>query len=361
MNLGQWLGLISLIISLYLLWQIKFMLLLLFAAVILATACNNIVVFLSRYGIKRKLAIFLILVTAFFCLAIFLLLIFPPFAAEFKNLAELFPQIWQKIYANFIDLRNQKFDWLPPLPSDSELINNLQPLGTKLFQNFFTFFSNSLGGALQALLVFILTLMILGNPQEYRELLLRLFPSFYRRRADEILSLTEVALVNWLKGIILSSLFIGLLSAAGLLVLQVKLVLAHAVLAAILNLIPNIGPTLSVIFPVMISVIDNPWKIILIVIWYVIVQNIESYVVTPTIMSKQVSLLPAITLLSQIFFATFFGPLGLLLALPLTVVVKTWLSELLFKDILDKWKKPEKPIKTIQLTMVKPGEGNQDK
>lgn len=358
MNLGQWLGLIILIISLYILWQIKFMLLLLFAAVILATGGNSLVRFLSRYGIQRKWAILIILLTGFIGLSAFLLLIFPPFAAEFKKLAELLPQIVQKLYSDFISLRNQKFAWLPPLPSNSELMNNLQPLGTQLFKNFFTFFSNSLGLGFQTLFVFILTLMILANPQDYRELLLKLFPSFYRRRADEILDLTEIALVNWLEGIIISSVCIGLLSAGGLLVLQVKLVLAHAVLAAFLNLIPNIGPTLSVIFPVMISIIDNPWKIIFIVIWYLIVQNIESYVITPTIMSKQVSLLPAITLLAQIFFATFFGPLGLLLALPLTVVAKTWLSELLFKDILDKWEKPEKklqynPIETIQLTLVK--------
>ncbi|MDJ0528462.1 MAG: AI-2E family transporter, partial [Microcystis sp. M53600_WE12] len=58
---------------------------------------------------------------------------------------------------------------------------------------------------------------------------------------------------------------------------------------------------------------------------------------TPTVMAKQVSLLPAITLIAQIFFAQMFGILGLLLALPLTVVVKTWLDELLFKDILDQW------------------------
>jgi predicted PurR-regulated permease PerM len=55
-------------------------------------------------------------------------------------------------------------------------------------------------------------------------------------------------------------------------------------------------------------------------------------------MARQVSLLPAVTLISQIVFASFFGALGLLLAIPLTVVAKTWLEELLFKDILDNWK-----------------------
>ena len=55
-------------------------------------------------------------------------------------------------------------------------------------------------------------------------------------------------------------------------------------------------------------------------------------------MAKQVALLPAFTLTAQLFFAGFFGALGLIMALPLAVVAKTWIEELVFKDILDKWK-----------------------
>jgi predicted PurR-regulated permease PerM len=57
-------------------------------------------------------------------------------------------------------------------------------------------------------------------------------------------------------------------------------------------------------------------------------------------MAKQVSLLPAITLTVQIFFASFFGFLGLLIALPLAVVAKVWLETVLIHDILDRWQRP---------------------
>jgi predicted PurR-regulated permease PerM len=70
-----------------------------------------------------------------------------------------------------------------------------------------------------------------------------------------------------------------------------------------------------------------------------VIQNVESYWLTPTVMANQVSLLPAVTLTSQIFFTTFLGALGLLMAIPLAVVVKTWLEELLFKDVLDRWER----------------------
>jgi hypothetical protein len=54
-------------------------------------------------------------------------------------------------------------------------------------------------------------------------------------------------------------------------------------------------------------------------------------------MSQQVSLLPALTLLSQVFFAYFFGFLGFLLALPLTVVAKVWINAVLIEDVLNQW------------------------
>ena len=161
-------------------------------------------------------------------------------------------------------------------------------------------------------------------------------PSFYRYRIDDILDKTEIAIVSWLSGIVINSFFIGALSGIGLLALQIKLVLVHALLAGLLNFIPNIGPATSVIFPIMIAVVDSPWKILPILVWYFIIQNIESYWLTPRVMAEKVSLLPAVTLFAQIFFATMFGVLGLLLALPLTVVVKIWIEEVLFHDILDR-------------------------
>jgi predicted PurR-regulated permease PerM len=86
-----------------------------------------------------------------------------------------------------------------------------------------------------------------------------------------------------------------------------------------------------------ISLIEAPWKSVFVLAIYIIIQQVESNILTPLVMAQQVSLLPAVTLLSQVFFATFFGFLGLLLSLPLTVVGQVWFKEIIVKDILDNW------------------------
>jgi predicted PurR-regulated permease PerM len=336
-NFGKWCGFFSLILSLYILWQIRQLVLLIFTAVIIATALNRLVKWFRSIGIRRSLALWLTVFLTFFVIFLFIWLVFPPFIDEIEKLIDLIPAVWNKAELELKVFQEQLPDFIPAFPSIDEVFKQLQPLQTGLLSQFLKLFSNSLTVIFQVLLIIILALMMLVNPKGYRKACLQLFPSFYRRRADEILTECEVGLGNWMSGFLLGSTAIGVLSGIGLWILQVKLVLAHALIAGVLNLIPNVGPALSVIFPFMVALLDAPWKAFAVIILYFVIQNIESYFLTPTLMAKQVSLLPAVTLAAQVFFATFFGAFGLFLAIPLTVVIKTWMDEALFKDFLDKW------------------------
>jgi predicted PurR-regulated permease PerM len=341
MRIGQWLGFVVLLVSLYILWQIRQLLLLIFTAVVLATAIGKLVQRLQRSRMRRALAVWLSLVIVVGLLTICFVLIVPPFIDQFEELVKLFPAGLSRIQQviNWLELTIVG-PYLPNIPDINNLIRQLQPLGEILLGQAIAFFSTGFTAALEFLLVIVLTLMLLVNPQPYRQVFVRCFPSFYRQRVEEILTLCGEGLGNWTVGALIEMLFIAFLSGLGLLILRVPLALAHAVLAGLLNFIPNIGPTLSAVLPMAIAFLDAPWKAIAVLILYLVIQNVESYWLTPTVMAKQVSLLPAFTLVAQIFFASFFGALGLVMALPLAVVAKTWIEELVFKDVLDRWKQP---------------------
>jgi predicted PurR-regulated permease PerM len=194
-------------------------------------------------------------------------------------------------------------------------------------------------GLLQFLFVIAVALMVAVQPIAYREVAVLLVPSFYRRRFRQVLVLCGDALSAWMVGVLISSLCVGTLAAIGLSLLGVKLVAANALLAGLLNIIPNIGPTLSTVFPASVALLDAPWKAAAVVALYVAVQNLESYLITPSVMHHQLNLLPGLTLTAQLLFTVVFGPLGLLLALPLAVCVQVMIRELLIRDILDPWKR----------------------
>lgn len=338
MSLGRWIGLLAFILSLYILWQIREVLLLIFAAVVLANALNVLIERFSRSGIKRGFAVLLSVLLLLAVLVGFFWLIVPPFAAQFQELSRLVPKGIQR-FSTWIEVLQSHISpqLIEYVPDVDDLIQQLQPFVNRLLGGGVIFFSSSLGFLAKFLLVLILTLMFLANPEDYRKSFIRLFPSFYRRRVDYILEECAIALRGWLVGILFNMFVIGSLSFVGLLVLRIRLPLAQAALAGILTFIPNIGPALSVVPPMAIALLDAPWKSITVLILYIIIQQVESNLLTPYVMAQQVSLLPAVTLLAQVFFATFFGFLGLLLALPLTVVAQVWLKEVIIKDVLDQW------------------------
>ena len=170
-------------------------------------------------------------------------------------------------------------------------------------------------------------LMMLLNPQPYRRLFKVIFPSSMRRTVDQVLDHCEDAIAGWFIGITFNMVVIAVMSMIGLWLLGVPLVLANGLLAGLLAFIPNIGPVVSVIPPVAIALLEAPWKAIAVIGLYILIQQIESNLLTPFVMKQQVDLLPAITLLAQVVFSLFFGFLGLLLALPLALTLQQWLNE----------------------------------
>jgi predicted PurR-regulated permease PerM len=342
-QLGQWIGLGSLAVSLYILWQIRAVLLLLFAATILATALNQIVKLLQRFGVKRGIAIGLSLATLLAIIVCSILLIVPPVSKQLQELVDLVPQGLEKLRTWSEGLQtiipNQLLDDIRSLKL---LTQNFQQFAPRLFGNFFSLFSSSLAVVLNLLLVLILSIMLLTNPSPYRQGFIKLFPSFYRRRVDEILSKCESSLIAWVKATIFDMFIIGLVSGIGLWILQVPLPLTNGLLAGLLEFIPNLGPTLSVIPPMLLALLDAPWKAGAVLVLYLLIQQFEGNILVPIVMQKQVSLLPAVTLLSIVIFSIFFGFLGLFLSLPLTIVFQIWIKEVLVKDILNKWHGDEK-------------------
>lgn len=339
MYFSNFVGAIALLIAIYILWQIRFIILLAFAAVALATAVNYLVELLMKSGIKKRGAsIFMALFLLLLIFAIFLLLIFPPFIDQVQQSLYLLPLAVDKIEVWLMWLQERVPQQLVgEIQKLENVTRNLPSVATQLVGNFYSIFSGSLGVLLNILLVTVVMIMLLASPRPYMRLFLAFFPSFYRRRAAKILKKSEVALVGWTKGILFNMLVITLFSWLGLSILRVPLPLANALLAGLLTFIPNLGPAISCIPPIVLALIDAPWKAVAVLILYILIQQAESNILTPLVMKQQVSLLPAVTLLAQATFAVFFGFIGLFLALPLTVVAQVWIEEVLIKDVLTNW------------------------
>jgi predicted PurR-regulated permease PerM len=341
-SLGKLIGLVAFTVSLYILWQIREVLLLVFAAVVFAVVLNRVVQWLQQRGIKRGIAIAITVITLLITLVSLFAVIGPSFAEQLQQLIDLVPTLLERLRKWFNSLQPSIPAQLLDVRNLGDLIPRLQPLVTRLLGNAYTWFSDLLAILLNLLLVLVLSIMLLTNPSPYRRGFILLFPAFYRRRVNEILLECETTLVGWMTATLIQMATIGVVSFIGLMILGVPLALANALLAGLLEFIPNIGPILSVIPPMAVAVLADPWKPVAVLALYLLIQQFEAYLLVPFVMRRQVSLLPAFTLLSVVIFGTFFGFLGVFLSVPLVIVVKIWVNEVLIKDVLNNWHKPEK-------------------
>lgn len=344
MKFGKLVGFIALLLGLYLLWLIRFVVLLSFTAIALATVVNRIVRLLTRMKLGRGVAIALTFIGIFSAIALSLTIVAPPFVDQVSQWLNQVPLEADKI-STWLEEINSR---VPPEVSEQlekldMLIRDIPQLARSLFNNFFLFFRSTLSALLNVLLVLVVTLMLLANPKAYRRAFVRLFPQFYRRRVQEILDHCEASLVAWGIGILFNMAVISMMSFIGLAIIGVPLPIGNAFIAGVLTFIPNVGPVLSVIPPTILGLLDAPWKGVAVIALYILIQQLESNFLTPLVMKRQVSLLPAVTLISQLICGILFGFLGLFLALPLVVTGQVWVQELLIKDIMNKWLADEPP------------------
>jgi len=269
------------------------------------------------------------------------ILVLPPFIKEFNEILVDIPNGLSKINI-LINTNLNKFNSLL-YGEQSEnvidifsLLNNVVTIPDastiaiavqESFKNLINIAGNLGSGLLKLIFVLAVSLMISIEPKQYKENILLLIPKNYRNKFRNILEKCNIALANWTFSMVISSLSVGLLSLIVLSILDVKYVVSNALIAMVLNVIPNIGPVISGIFPISIALLDNFWKPLAVLGTYVIIQNIESYIIMPSIMKKKANLLPGLTLISQFGFTFIFGPLGLILSLPLAVVIQVIIKE----------------------------------
>lgn len=310
---------------------------------IVCNLCNQI-----QKGLKipRPLSLFLVLTVISVIVFTIFILVLPPFIKEFNEILVDIPNGLSKINI-LINTNLNKFNILL-YGEQSEnvidifsLINNVVTIPDastiakaiqESFKNLINIAGNLGSGLLKLIFVLAVSLMISIEPKQYKENILLLIPKNYRNKFRNILEKCNTALANWTFSMVISSLSVGILSLIVLSILDVKYVVSNALIAMVLNIIPNIGPVISGIFPISIALLDNFWKPLAVLGAYVIIQNIESYIIMPSIMKKKANLLPGLTLISQFGFTFIFGPLGLILSLPLAVVIQVLIKES-FKDI----------------------------
>lgn len=230
--------------------------------------------------------------------------------------------------------RIEQYQWSRRLFSQAPQAEEMLPDKADLLAEATGVFSTTLGALANVVIILFIGLFLAVEPRLYTDGLIRLVPIGRRARAREVLYAVGDVLQWWLVGKVVAMLVIGVLTALGLWLLGVELALTLGLIAALLTFIPNIGPVLALVPAVLLALLHSPTQALYVVLLYLAIQTVESYVLTPLVQRRTVSLPPALTISAQVALGVLLGGLGLVLATPLTVALLVLIQRLYIEDTL---------------------------
>lgn len=322
------LRIIFIILCLVFLYIIRDVLVLLFFAIIIASAVDLPARYLDKLKLPRALSVLLIYLLAIGLLVGLLILFIPSLAKEIKAFSTEFPNYADSLYQKIQKLQNGSLRYQKII---NEIQNILSSFGETLRDSVSNILSKTLGvfgGLASFVIILVISFYLAVQKNGIKNLLKGVAP---REHEEYILGLWERAerkMGQWLQGQLLLALIVGVLVYIGLSILHIRFAFLLAIIAGVLELVPYIGPTLAAVPAVILAFFQAPVLAVWVVVLYIVVQQLENHLLVPLVMRKVVGLHPVIVIIALLIGGKLLGILGILLAVPAAAVLAEF-----FKDI----------------------------
>jgi predicted PurR-regulated permease PerM len=321
------------LLSLGLIVVLRYVFLMLFLGIVVATALTPVVDRLRKFGLAQSTATLIAFGALLLIIGGIVAALAPFFVVQFVQALTDLP----KFYAGFritVSSSNSQFlrglgAQLPADPFSGLAGDNGIALGSQV-----TLLLPSLASSLLfSALVMILSYYWLY----YRSLAIQsialLVPINQRAGAIELWNEIETKIGAFVRGLVILGFVIGLLSAIGYVAIGLPYGLTIAIIAGILEAIPYVGPLITLVLAGMVGLsVSQPMALLAIGI-AMVMQFLENSIVVPRVMDRTVGVSPVVTLLALAVFSDLFGLLGALLAVPLAAVFQVLLDRMMLSAV----------------------------
>ncbi|HEX7017324.1 MAG TPA: AI-2E family transporter [Patescibacteria group bacterium] len=298
---------------LYFLYLVRSIVVIVFLSFIIMTALNPAVAKVHKYTkLPRGISIiivYLLFLTLLIGMFGFLL---PPIINEFYQLVK---NVQLPVLAD--EVRNLNF-------TVGELSSLAGRVSDQVGQIFSVISSTFSGLVTMFTLIVLSAYLILDRPYLHRKIFWFTHQEKHLQEAKEFLDSLEHQLGGWVRGQLILMTVIGVITYIGLSLLSIPYALPLAVLAGILEILPNLGPTIAAVPAIILALVMLGWPMAAATaVFYIVVQQLENYVIVPKIMRDNVDVNPVVTIVTILIGLQLGGVVGALLAVPVYIVLRT--------------------------------------
>ncbi len=325
MSLGTITKAILLVLLIWLLFVIKDIILIVLVSVVIASAIEPAVRWLAKLRIPRTPAVLIVYVAAFAFLVGLVPLFFVP---AFKDLTDASATLPQKIGSlSFLNSPDGFFSSLSRLSFFNNLSSNLEGAFAGLSRGFLETVSIIFGGFFSFIMIVVISFYLAVQNDGIADFLRLVIPARSESYIIDLWRRAQKKIGLWMQGQLLLGLLVGVVVYLGLKILSIEYALVLAIMAAVFELIPVFGPILSAVPAVIIGFGHSGTTGLLVLGFYVVMQQFENHLLYPLVVKKIVGVPSIVVILALIIGAKLIGFLGIILAVPISVVLIELLSD----------------------------------
>lgn len=195
----------------------------------------------------------------------------------------------------------------------------------------FSTITGIIGSIFSLVLIVVLTFYLTVQEKSIKTFMLSMAPVGSRGYVADLLTRIKTRLGGWVRGQIILSLAVGILAYAGLTILGVQYALLLAVIAAITEIIPYVGPVMGAIPALFLAFAqspESPVKALLVLVLFVVIQQVENNLLVPKVMQRAVGLNPVVSIVALMIGVKFAGIVGGLLAIPVASAIAVFVEDI---------------------------------
>ncbi len=299
-----------------------------FIGFIIAWLLNPIVCYLEKKGIKRNLSTFITFFVFVLTLIIFFFLLIPEIIKQVQDAIKLIPNIlnsFNNSLDNLFSRLSKIYDY--DFKNIKDSINTtsstyLKEITENLPKLVINISSNIISKGLKIVIGLIISFYMLIDFKNIRVNTLKLLPKRINKLYNDLTLKIDKTLKSYVLGTIVVTITLFIFQSLGFLIAGLKAPLVFGIICAVTNIIPYIGPYIGGIPAVLVGFTMSPLVGVLTLISVIVSQLIESYILTPVILSKTMKLHPITIIIGLLLFNYYFGVLGLIISTPIISCIK---------------------------------------
>ncbi|WP_312521826.1 AI-2E family transporter [Anaerospora sp.] len=307
-------------------------------ALILSFLLNSVVdCFVSlpkRWGkrqMPRSIAVLLSFVVAIFAIVLAALFIVFPFIQEFDKFVIDLPGLVRRIQFLLVVIEQQATAMeLPDNVRDllNQGIANMASFSVEMAKRILNAVFGFASQAVELVVVPVLTYYLLKDWRSLQSGLINAFSVQYRQQLQNVTNEMGNVISGYIRGQIVISIIMGILVFSGMYLLGVDYPLVLGLLATLTETIPIVGPIIGAIPAILLAYIAAPALAVKVIIFYILIQQIENHLIVPNIMGHTIDLHPILVVVSLLIGGHIYGVVGMMLAVPVTALLRVIIRHL---------------------------------